>query len=407
MSAAGGPGQSTPGGREAGDEPRARDSRWRPSRWAIALAMVALLVLAAVITGPPGDTEPLDPDGTDRAGLRGVRDLLASVGVASEVSLDPPRDRSTRVFVPLDQLGTQRREAFLDWVREGGTLVVADPRSLLHDLAPTGAGFAGVFGATPRRTGCDLPALAEVGEVVHGGWVDLEVAEGATGCFPGGPDEAWLVVLDEGEGTIVALGSAEPFTNGQLDRGDNAVLAAALLGPAPGAALVIVPRAPVGEGDVALLDLVPVRVWRGLAVLLLALVLGVVWRGRRLGLPVPERLPPVVPAAELARSVAGLLQRARSRPGAAALLRAHARQEVADRLGATRASVPEELVELAVARTGVPPEVARTALLDAPVGDDEALVEVARAAATLRAALSGGRAAPTSPRRTNPGTDHP
>jgi hypothetical protein len=361
----------------------------RPPRWAVAVAMTALLVLAAVIAGPPGTDEPLDPDSVAPEGLRGVRDLLEAVGVETDVSLDLPVDMSTKLFVPVDRLGERRHEAIAAWVREGGTLVVADPTSRLHGLGSSPPGFEGVLGATPRQPACSLDAVEEVDEVVHAGWTGLTVPDGATGCFPVGDEAAWLVARQEGAGTIVALGSATPFTNRQLDRADNAVLAASLLGAAPGDRVVFVPLPPLGEGDATLLDLVAPRVWRGLGVLLVASLLGVLWRSRRLGPPVPERLPPVVPAAELARSVAGLLQRAHSRQGAAAQLRVDARREVGARLGAAGSASGEDLVQLAVARTEVAPDVARTALVDGPVDDDNGLVEVARATGTLRRALSG------------------
>jgi hypothetical protein len=350
---------------------------------------VALLVLAAVIAGPPATDEPLDPDSVAPEGLRGVRDLLQTVGVQTDVSLDLPVDMSTILFVPVDRLGERRHEAIAAWVRDGGTLVVADPSSRLHGLGSSPPGFEGAFGATPRTPACPLEALAEVDEVVHADWSGLTVPDGATGCFPIDDEAAWLVARPEGAGTIVALGSAAPFTNRNLDRADNAVLAASLLGAAPGDQVVFVPRPPLGEGDATLLDLVAPRVWRGLGVLLVASLLGVLWRSRRLGPPVPERLPPVVPAAELARSVAGLLQRAHSREGAAAQLRVHTRREVGARLGAPGSASGEELAQLAVARTEVPPDVARTALVDGPVPDDGELVEVARAAGTLRRALAG------------------
>jgi hypothetical protein len=370
--------------------------RRRFPRWLVAVAMVGLLVAATLITGPPGSTAPLDPDSTASDGLRGVRDLLTEVGVDVEVSLERPVDISTKVFVPLDLLGTQRRDDLLAWVRDGGTLVVADPGSPLHGLTSGGAGLAGALGATPRRPNCDLEGLDEVGEVLHSGWRGFEAPDGAVACFPVGDDQAWLVVRREGEGTVIALGSADPLTNGQLDRADNAVLAAALLGPAPGDHLVVVPRPAVGEGDTGLLDLVPTRIWRGLAVLFVAVVLAALWRSRRLGPPVAERLPPVVPSAELARSVAGLLQRAHSRQGAADQLRAGARREAAERLGAAPMSRPADLVALATTRTTIDPDVARTALLDGPVDDDQTLVAVARASAeTRRASLRTGEPAST------------
>jgi hypothetical protein len=357
--------------------------------------MVGLLVVAAVIVGPPASDQPLDPSSTASDGLRGVRDLLEGSGVQVDVSLDPPVDISTRGFVPLDLLGAQDRDRWLAWTQAGGTLVVADPGSRLHGLTPAGGGLAGALGATPREPACDVPALAAVGEVVHPAWRGLEVPADAEACFPLGDETAWLVVRPEGRGTVVALGAADPFTNGQLDRADNAVLAAALLAPSPGDRVVIVPRPAVGGGDTTLVDLVPARVWGGLLLLLVAALLGVLWRGRRLGLPVADRLPPVVPAAELARSVAGLLQRAGSRDGAARQLRASCRRDVGARLGAPAGTDPETLVALLAARTGLDHETARLALLDTPVPDDRALVEVARATRSARRASGGGLPVPS------------
>jgi hypothetical protein len=366
--------------------------RRRLPRWALAAPAVALLVAAAVLAGPPAGDAPLDPTSVAPDGLRGVRDLLAEMGVESDVSLDPPVDTSTNVFVPVDLLDRARRQALLAWADTGGTLVVADPGSPLHGLTATGRGLAGFVGGTARTPACDVGGLADVGEVLHAGWVGYEVPDGGTACFPLGEEgEAWLVVQAVGEGTIVALGSADPFTNAQLDRTDNAVLAATLLGAAPGDRLVVVPRPPVGEGDRGLLDLVAPRVWRGLGLLLLAVLLGLAWRGRRLGPPVAERLPPVVPAAELARSVAALLQRAGSRDGAARLLRERARRDVVAGLRADPTTSPEDLVHLLTARTGLPEATARTALVAEGGGDeDERLVAVARAAAATRAAAVRG-----------------
>jgi hypothetical protein len=370
----------------------------RPPAWLLAAGAVVLLVVAGIVTGPPASEAPLDPRSAEPDGLRGVVDLLEGVGVDVEVSLEVPADPDTVAFVPVDVLGEERRDALLAWVREGGTLVVADPGSRLHGLEAGGPSLAGLLGATAREPACDLAALDPVDQVVDVGWPVLEVPDDGVGCFGDDlRDAAWLVARPEGEGTVVAAASATPFTNAHLDRADNAVLAAALLGPAPDDRLVVVPRPPVGEGDVALLDLVPDRFWRGAAVALLALLLLVLWRGRRLGRPVAETLPPVVASAELTRSVADLLQRAGSRDGAARQLRRDARRLAAHRLG-----LPNDLDAGAVAervqqRAGLDGTTATTALVDAPVDGDDDLVAVARAVHTLRRALDHPDPRPDDP----------
>jgi hypothetical protein len=382
-------------------------------RWALALAGVALLVVAALVAGPTDGEVPLDPDGVGPEGLRGLREVLAEVGVHTDVALDPPADTDVRAFVPVDLLNRARREDWRGWVERGGLLVVADPASPLHGLAATGPGLADLVGATARAPGCDALASRGVAEVRHGSWVDLEVPDDARwACFPAGDGTAtaWAVARPVGAGTVVALGSAAPFTNGALGRADHAVLAAALLAPAPGDRVVLVPRPPVGEGDEALLDLVAPRVWRGLGLLALATLLTLLWRGRRLGAPVTEPLPPVVPAAELARSVAGLLQRADDRAGAAAALRRALRRDVTEVLGAPAGTPPDRLAASLAARLpSLPADLVDTALVDRPVDRDEDLVHVARAVETCRSALRAGPGAaapaPTAPPEAHPASD--
>jgi len=352
-----------------------------------ALAAAAIVV---AIGAPPSDV-PYDPDGVGPMGLRGVVDLLSAVDVEVTIALDPPDDTDVRAFVPVDLLTSQRHEAWQDWVRRGGTLVVAGQGSPLHDLDGVGDPLGG-FGVTERPLACDAPGLDldAVDRVAQSSWPGLTVPGDATGCLEVDDGFAWLVVRSAGDGTIVALGGAEAFTNGLLDRADNAVLAGALLGPAAGDRLVIVPRPPVGEGDTALLDLVAPRVWQGLLVLAVAVVLALIALGRRLGQPVAERLPPVVAAAELAGSVGDLLQRAGDHDAAARRLRADARAVVVRTLGLPASTPPQRLVELAVARSTLTPEAAAGALMDAPVADDDALVEVARRVHEVRARLAPG-----------------
>jgi hypothetical protein len=376
--------------------------RTRAIRWAGVAAGVAL-VLSVIVVGPPGTADvPLDPDSAAPGGLLGVVQLLEDLGVEVDQGLAPPADRTTRVFVPIDLLNDARREALLAWTADGGTLVVADPRSRLHDLEPTGAPFSDLVGASGRPPACPLPAVAQVETVEHAGWTGLTVPAGATGCFPLGDDTAWLVVTAHGQGTVVVLGSAAPLVNGGLDRADNAVLAAALLGPAPGDQLRIVPRPPVGDGDVPvgelLLDLLPPGAGRFTVLLLLAVVALVVWRARRLGAPVSEDLPPVLPSAELAHSLADLMQRAGGRQDAADRLRRGARADAARALGVPTSTPAPLLVDVVTARTATHTAVAERALIDGVVEQDDGLVALARATATVRRAVVG-RSDPVAPSR--------
>ena len=356
-------------------------------RLGVAAAAVGL-VAAAIVAGPGGSEQPLDPDGVGPHGLRGLVETLEHHDVAVDVSLDRPVDTSTSLFVPVDLLSTSRRESLLAWVADGGRLVVADAGSPLHDLAAAGAGFVDSIGPTTRAPACD--GLPDVGEVTHAAWIGYEVPEEADDtCFPLGDEHAWLVTLPHGRGEIVALGSSDVFTNGLLDADDHAVLAAALLAPAPGDRVQFVPRPELGEGEVMLLDLVDPRVWHGLGVLLAAAVVAALARGRRLGQPVAERLPPVLPSIELTNSLAHLLQRAGRPDAVAERLRTDARAAVASAVGLPPDSEASRLAAAAEGRLGVAGADARLALgRGDPAAGEAGLVELQQAVLRVRRAAT-------------------
>jgi hypothetical protein len=360
-------------------------SRGRPRRRLVlwAAALLALLV-AALLGGPPTTDGDLDPRSTAPGGLHGLLDLAEEMGGQVDISTDLPGDVTTRVLVPRDGLTAQQRDELEVFVEEGGVAVVADPASPLHERESGGGlmtDFVGARGQAPR---CDLPALADVHQVIHASWQTFVVAEHDTACFPMGDEEAWLVAQPRGEGLLVSLGSAGPLVNGALDRADNPVLAAALLFPDPGSSMLVL-ESETDASPATIDDLVPPRIWHGLALLLLASVVVVLAVARRLGRPVEERLPPTVPSAELTRSIGDLLQRGGRRDAAAERLRHRARADLGRRVGPDLA--PEALVERAVARLGLDHDDAARALLDHPVRDDQGLVAVAAAVARLRERL--------------------
>ena len=372
-------------------------------RLGLVLAALLVLIVGALLLAPDETWRPLDPDSPAPDGLLGVVELLGSVDVDVDVSTDLPSNTSTNVFIPVDALDDDARDGWEDWARSGGTLIVADPMSPLHGLDPAEAPLDLAFGTSELPPSCDL--LEDVEVVRHGAWDGLIAPADATTCFPFGADEgdaaaepdaadgdaaAWLVARSLGDGALIALGSPGPFTNAALDDADNAVFAASLLAPQPGDRLQVVPRPEVGAPDQGLVDLISGRVWLAFALSAIAVLLAALWRGRRLGPPVAERLPPVVPSAELARSVAGLLQRAGDREAAARRLRAGLRRDVARTLGAGGQVEPTVLVEQLVARTSVARSDAERAVLDLPVDDERALVAVADAARRVRAAARRG-----------------
>ena len=371
----------------------------RQRRWVPVLVAVVVLLLTVLLIGPtsgPGTEPPLDPTSADHDGLLGLVRILEDLDVAVEVSTTPPEDTEARAYLPVDLLTDDDHAAWRDWVEDGGMLVVGDHWSRLHDRAHLAQTFAERMVTEERSAACpQIPS--EIGPVIHDDWGGVAYEPGEIDCFVVDSDHSWLVVTEVGAGRIVLLGSSTPFTNAWLERGDNALLAAALFGPRPGDRLVVIPRSAAGDVGVGLLDLVPDGVWRALILLALAIVVAVVSRARRLGRPVEERLPPVLPSAELASSLAGLSRRAGDRGGAADELRARARATIARTLGMGPDAEAKDLVERFAATSQLDRSQIELAFVDGPVSDDTHLLQVSEAVAHvlqeagIGAAVTAGR----------------
>lgn len=353
-------------------------------RAALPLVLLGAAVVAvAAVAGPGPSGAPLDPRSTAPDGTRALVQTLSALGADVRVGVPRPVAGDDVALLFTDRLGEARRQAVLDWVRAGGVLVVADPRS---ELTPRPVGPATVAGAhVPMSRSCDVAALAAVGEVAPGGAV-YEAPAGAEACFAR-RDGHWLVVRAEGDGVVVALGGPDVFVNARLDSADHARLAAALLAPHPGTRLALLRPARPGEGEATLGDLVPTRVRLALGQLAVGFVILAAWRARRLGAPAVERQPVDLPASELVVATGNLLHQARARRRAATLLREDLRRTLGERLGLPPGTAPDDLADAVATRTGVDRgEVA--GVLAAEAGDEEALVVLARSAERVRRAAT-------------------
>lgn len=353
-------------------------------RWVV--VGLALLAVALLATRPSTGGRAYDPRSTRPDGTRGLVLVLEAYGVAVQVATEPPDPGwPGRVLVLVDDLGAAARDGLLSWVERGGTLVVADPVSTLHGGAGPGGGGSDASG-TLAAGDCRLPDLAGLRAIDVG-------TEAAVATYPVGPTDAacfvdgtqaFVLAVAQGAGTVVATGGVEPWTNRLLDRADNAALATELLSP-QGEPVLVLERGPAGQGDRRLVELVAPTVWQALAQLGVAVVLLVAWRARRLGRPLEETPPVVLPGRELVRARAGLTRRAGHVEVAARALRQAWRVELAGRLGVPPGTDPATLDRLAAARGWSAPGTV-AAVLDGPIPDEAALVALARAIDALRAA---------------------
>ncbi|MBK9179232.1 MAG: DUF4350 domain-containing protein [Acidimicrobiales bacterium] len=346
----------------------------------------ALVVAALVIGAPPAEGPPLDPRSTSADGTKALVDLLRELGGRVEITSRVPAQGAGRgvALVLVDDLSDQQRAGLDAWVRAGGVLVVADPGSTLHPAVAAGATGTVVGAPTLGRGVCTMAALVGVDRIDPGFATLYRVPAGAQRCI--GPEEqAFVVSVAAGAGTVVALGGPGPFTNARLGQADNAVLAADLLVPRAGTQVLVVERAVAGEGADTLADLVPGRARDALVQLGVAFLVVVAWRARRLGRPVLEPRAVVLPGSELVAASGRLRQRAGHPDAAAGVLRAELRRELAERLGLPRDAPAEMIAEVAAARSGATLDELLAVVADRPVGGEAGLVELGRRAAEVRA----------------------
>jgi hypothetical protein len=357
------------------------------------LAVATLVLLAAVVLtviGTRSDRGLLDPDSVRPAGGAALAALLRAQGV-TVVPADRPEALATPGPATTVLVTAPDRSRGVDLAvlaRSGARVVLVAPGArALEALAPgvrPGAPPPGLLDTGSPAPACGLPAAVAAGSVDLDGDV-YEVVPPAAGCYPRG---AAVGLALSGPTTVV--GSATPFTNDALDRDGNAALTMRLLGGTPRLVWYVPPVLPDSGGTTPLLRLVPPGwVWGG-TTLLLAGVVTALWRGRRLGPLVPERLPVRVPAAETTRGRAGLYRRLGARGRAADVLRGDARRRITARLGLA-AQVPPEALAAAVAAAAPGYDAAAVAdlIYGAAPGDDRALVELADALDRLRAAVGG------------------
>ncbi|MEJ2871616.1 DUF4350 domain-containing protein [Actinomycetospora sp. OC33-EN08] len=338
-------------------------ARLRRSRGPVVVGLLVLLAAGVLtIAGARAGQGLLQPDGVDPAGSGALVAVLREQGVRVDVATRAEdvvgAGPATTVLVAFPaELGRAGRLAL---AHAGADVVLVAPdAAALENLAP------GVRRVEPpsslTTTGvvpdpaCPLRAARSAGPLVLDG-DHYGTAPPAYGCFAA--DGAAPLAVS---GRTIAVGSPEPFTNEALDRGGNAALTLTLLGAHP-RVLWYLP-APGAGGDVSVADLVPRGVVWGTATLLLAGGAAALWRGRRLGPVVAERLPVRVAAAETTRGRAALYRRIGARGRAAAILRADARRRLTARLG-----LPPDAPTPAVGKD----------LLDGPEpADDAALVQLA------------------------------
>jgi hypothetical protein len=335
---------------------------WRSARGILAALLV--LLLFAVVYAAVNSTEqygPMDPRSPRADGARAVARLLAAEGVsvrlttttAGTAALAHGGDTTVLVTSP-DLLDAGQ----LDTLRAAGAarIVLLTPGDAALDALAPGVSQAPADPladeqVTNRQPGCGYGPAVRAGSAELGGGGYVASTGTSDACYSAGDpaDETGygLVRTSRTDGDTVVLGSASFLENSRLDQQGNASLALQLLG-AHDHLLWYVPALGDGSATTAarqrgLLELLPAG-WRwGLLQAGIAALLAALWRARRLGPVVPERLPVVVRAAETTEGRARLYRRAKARDRAAEALRQATRDRLAPLVGVRADGAPDAL----------------------------------------------------------------
>ena len=349
----------------------------RRYRWLA--AVLAVIVALALIAGPSNPATPLSPTSTAADGTKALVLLLQSLGVNVTTGAATQAGDGPALLLD-DRLNDADRDSLIHWVDAGHTLVLTDPGSSLADATPVDVvGFSlRLKGGSKIPLGdCPLTSLANVGLIEPGPSQLLQSGPGRDSCFVVS-GASILQARAEGQGSIVVLGGPDIWTNAYLGKADNSVLAADLLAVSGGGSVTLLGSSRVGGGQSHLLGLVSPHVWELIWQLVIAFVLLAIWRSRRLGRPVQEGVPVIIPASELVVARGNLLQEGRHRDQAAAIMRRNFERAARIRLGVPNGAPPASLAE-AIAQTTGAAEKDVVSLLEGPSpASDIGLVHLAQ-----------------------------
>ncbi|GAA2643310.1 MULTISPECIES: DUF4350 domain-containing protein [Streptomyces] len=376
----------------ADGDPRTRRRRQiRRALTAVAVLAAGVIATAALNSGTRHGY--LDPRSADPSGSRAVAELLKERGVTTRVvttareAADAAGPRTTLLVTDPDRLGTTQRDIIRSAIDlSGGRTVLLAPSShSLTGLSP-GVRTAGAADTNHPDPGCTLPAATSAGRADTGGGLRYTTTlTGTTACYPSGGDPT-LLVLPTGPtgGDTVLLGSETILLNESLADEGNASLALQLLGSRPDLvwylpSLADSDPATAPSEDKGLLDLVPAGWSWALLQLFVAAVLAALWRARRLGPLVTEKLPVAIRASEATEGRARLYRKADARDRAATVLRAATRERLAALVGVphTQAHDPAALAPAVSARLSGGPRDVTALLFGTTPSDDAALVALA------------------------------
>ncbi|MDX1885912.1 DUF4350 domain-containing protein [Mycolicibacterium sp. 120270] len=328
--------------------------RWRSARWLVlALLVVGVVATISTLLTAPRPGARMDPGATSSGGAHALvamlRDHGVDVVVADDIAAVERAATPDSLVMTVQNRHLVGDEVLRRLAAAPGDRLVVEPVSRTREiLAPeVRRADGGTAGGDPE---CDLREANRAGDVQFGASDTFEASGDVpvTTCYDG----AVARYTDRGR-TVTVVGSADFMTNAGLPKRGNAALAMNLAGTQPRLIWFAPPRSE-GEssGAATLSDLIPANVKWVVWQLCLVVLLLAVWKGRRLGPLVAERLPVVVRASETVEGRGRLYRSQRASDRAADALRTATLQRIVPRLGLGPSADRAAIVTAVAARCG-------------------------------------------------------
>jgi hypothetical protein len=365
---------------------------------AIGLVFVIVAVIVFAVTRPrEREIDFLSPTSGSPDGARAVVNVLRDQGVDVEpaTTLAEVRavdsDPAATTLLLYDAYLVLGEDQHRELLRLADRVVVLDAVDTELDVFAPGVIYdSNGFGQT-FRADCDLPA-AQKAETVAGSpyLYDIDEADNdVTGCFEAGDGLHAVVDTRTSGADVTIVGISQVFTNSRILDAGNAAFALNLVGEHETLIWYRPDLSELDSGEIpTAVGLTPPWVTPLILLVLLFGLAAAIWRGRRLGALVTERLPVVVRANETMEGRARLYERAGSREHALDSLRIGAISRLAKLSGLPRRATFDEVIDAVAALTGRSRDDLSALLVDRIPGSDGDLVELSDDLLLLEAELT-------------------
>lgn len=399
----------------AAEEPSAANRRrawWQKNRfWLLCAVLAVVVTLGIFVAGNAGERSPgpLSITNPGPAGGQAAASILARQGVSVTATdslestvAELPKDGPATVLV-FDPLGLLVPEQYASLAASAASsqakIVALSPgplavRALSSELSASGVAATSEPSAAAH---CQAPNALAAGSIDAKSIAALAqpgsrgdaalLYSGTFTCFvpTGNADSGAGLLATTGDGSVTVLGNPAILSNDRLASYGNAALTLRTLGSTPHLIWYTASLADVSAAAHAptIDELTPNWIFPAAMWLLFISVLGMLWRGRRLGPLAVEPLPVIVKSSETMTGRARLYQDARALERAARILQRATLNRLARALRLGVNATAEAVVDEAATRSSATHHQVHTLLLTAVPGTDKELLALAAELAAL------------------------